>query len=153
MERLKEQASQLAIAADPLQAESEAAARLDPVPHEYGLDKFLRFATGKSSTYCIIFAAAEIAPWLPKVLDTVSSLSNGFSIVLATDGFKGVKERKIWENLLFKQDKDSMNKGNGSTQKSDILRLLTELKQRVESVIVIDRQSGQVFDHLLRRIG
>ncbi len=130
-----------------------AKSRAIEVSHEYGLDKFLRFTTGKSSTYCIIFAAAEIAPWLPKVLDTVSSLPNGFSIVLATDGFKGVKERKIWENLLFKQDKYLMNKGNSSSPKSDILRLLTELKQRVESVIVIDRQSGQGFDHLLRRIG
>ena len=130
-----------------------AKSRAIEVPHEYGLDKFLRFATGKSSTYCIIFAAAEIAPWLPKVLDTVSSVSNGFSIVLATDGFTGVKERKIWEDLLFKQDKYSKNRSKSSSPKSDILRLLTELKQRVESVIVIDRQSGQGFDHLLRRIG
>ena len=73
--------------------------------------------------------------------------------MLATDGFTGVKERKIWEDLLFKQDKSSKNRGNSSSPKSDILRLLTELKQRVESVIVIDRQSGQGFDHLLRKIG
>ena len=129
-----------------------AKSRAIGVTHEYGLDKFIQVAASKSSTYCIIFAAAEIAPWLPKVLSTVSSFPNGFSIVLATDGFTGVKERKIWEDLLFKQDKYSKNKENSISAKSDILRLLTELKQRVESVIVIDRKSGQGFDHLLRRI-
>ena len=129
-----------------------AESRAIGVTHEYGLDKFIQVAASKSSTYCIIFAAAEIAPWLPKVLGTVSSSPNGFSIVLATDGFIEVKEREIWEDLLFKQDKYSKNKENSISAKSDILRLLTELKQRVESVIVIDRKSGQGFDHLLRRI-
>ena len=129
-----------------------AKSRAIGVPHEYGLDKFLQFATGKSSTYCIIFAAAEVAPWLPKILETAQLLSSGFSIVLATDGFTEQNERKIWENLLFKNDALPKIESNKGSPKSDILGLLTELKQRVESIVVIDRQSGQGFDHLLRRI-
>jgi len=102
--------------------------------------------------YAIIFAAAEVAPWLPKILETVHRLSSGFSIVLATDGFTEQNERKIWENFLFKHDTLSKIKYSRGSPKSDILQLLTQLKQRVESIVVIDRQSGQGFDHLLRKI-
>ena len=129
-----------------------AKSRAIEAPHEYGLDKFLQSAIDKSSAYCIIFAAAEVAPWLPKILETVHRLSSGFSIVLATDGFTEQNERKIWENFLFKHDTLSKIKYSRGSPKSDILQLLTQLKQRVESIVVIDRQSGQGFDHLLRRI-
>ena len=129
-----------------------AKSRAIEAEYEYGLDRFLQFAIGKSSAYCIIFAAAEIAPWLPKLLNTVYSSSSNFSIVLATDGFEEQKKTQIWKNLMFNQNAYSKTKVNEGSPKSDIFRLLTELKQRVESVIVIDRKSGQGFDHLLRRI-
>ena len=77
-----------------------AKSRAIEVPHEYGLDKFLRLATGKSLYY---FCSGD-APWLP-CIDTVSSVSNGFSIVLATDGFTGARTKNMGKSL--KQDKYS----------------------------------------------
>ena len=43
-----------------------AKSRAIEVPHEYGLDKFLRFATGKSSTYCIILQQRRSLPGYQK---------------------------------------------------------------------------------------
>ena len=129
-----------------------AKSRAIGAPHEYGLDKFLKLAAGQLGAHCIVFASAETASWLPKLTKTVHSLSSGFSAVLAIDGFEEQQEQKLWKKLLFRSLPDSNKETGKGSSKSDILRLLTQLSQLVESVVLIDRRTGHSFDKQFRKV-
>ena len=118
----------------------------------YGLDKFLTKAVGQSGAHCIVFAAAEIAPWLTHLKNTIGRYSGQFSLVLATDGFQEEASQQLWRKLLFQEATEPGMDSETGSSRSEMLQLLTELGQLVESTLVVDRKTGFSFDKSLRKV-
>lgn len=118
-------------------------------PHGYGLDKFLQQAVGQSGAHCIVFAAAESAPWAKPLKATMARFPGHFSLVLATDGFDDEKPLRLWQQLLLRPVPAP---GNSGSSRTDLRNLLTELGQLVESTLVVDRKTGFSFDQNLRKV-
>lgn len=117
----------------------------------YGLDGFLQAEQGKSN-HCIVFAAAEIAPWLAPLQATISRYSGHISLVLATDGFAEATIDPSWKRWITNSLMRKPNRINNLSSRADLQELLTQLGQRVESTIIVDRQSGLSFDRNLNRL-
>jgi hypothetical protein len=118
-------------------------------PYSYGLDNFLQLAMGRSGAHCILFAAAEQAPWIDQLAKTISRFPGQFSLIMATDGFQPEIKASVWQKVLMKS---SLAAQQSAPSMLDLQHLLTKLGQLVESTIVIDRKSGQSFDKRLRRV-
>ena len=120
-------------------------------PHAYGLDKFLQQAVGQSGAHCIVFAAAEAAPWAAQLKATMARFPGHFSLVLATDGLQDKAPLRIWQQMLLRPATATDLAGSGSSQ-IELRKLLTELGQLVESTLVVDRKTGFSFDQNLRKV-
>ena len=119
---------------------------------DYGLDNFLAHSSAQAGTHCIVFAAAEFAPWYEQIKKTISRFPGRFSLVLATDGFKETEQAKLWQHLLLQDDSaDEENRGFRCSR-ADLLKLLTTLGQLVESTLVVDRKTGLSFDQNLKKL-
>jgi hypothetical protein len=118
----------------------------------YGLDEFLIQSVGQSGAHCIVFAAAEFAPWFEQLQTTIGRFPGRFSLVLATDGFNEAVQRKLWQRLLLQDDPASSESSEFSGSRADLLKLLTALGQLVESTVVVDRKTGLSFDQNLRKV-
>ena len=118
-------------------------------PYSYGLDNFLQQAAGRTGTHCILFAAAEQAPWIDQLTKTMSRFPGQFSLIMATDGIKSDTRTTIWQKVLIRSNLPSQQ---NTTSMLDLRHLLTKIGQLVESTIVIDRTSGQSYDKSLRRV-
>ena len=118
-------------------------------PYSYGLDNFLQLAVGRTGAHCILFAAAEQAPWVEQLARTLSRSPGQFSLIMATDGFKSETKTSFWQKLLLNR---SVVAEQNAPSMPDLRHLLTKIGQLVESTIVIDRKSGQSFDKSLRRV-
>ncbi len=121
-------------------------------PFSYGLDNFLTAAAGQSGAHCIVFAAAEFAPWLANLKKTIGRHSGHFSLVLATDGFEDPQSFSIWHRLFFQEPGSDSSPLERASPKHDLINLLTELGQLVESTLVVDRKTGLSFDQSLRKV-
>ncbi len=132
----------------------EAVARSRAIDREFsfGLDKFLAKAVGQTGAHCIVFAAAELAPWLAQLKNTIGRYSGQFSLVLATDGFNEASNQELWRKLLFKESEESLKATESGSSREELLKLLTELGQLVESTMVVDRKTGYSFDKSLRKV-
>lgn len=124
--------------------------------HPYGLDDFLAKTGAPKGVHCILFAAAERADWLPRLRATIAGLSGQVSLVLATDGVEEESRPSfwpsLWQKLLFTGRAQAARAAGGSVEKSELLGLLTDVGQLVESVVVIDRRSGVSYDSQLRKV-
>lgn len=129
-----------------------AASRGIDKTHGYGLDKFLELAAGRTATHCIIFVAAERAAWLPALKQTLARYNGQLSLVMATDGFTDPKIANIWQKLLLRNIDDPVAESTSLSSHSEMLKLLTELGQLVESTLIVDRKTGLSFDHQLRKV-
>lgn len=129
-----------------------AASRSMGLPFAYGLDQFIELATGQSGAHCIVFAAAENAAWLPALKNTIARYSGQVSIVLATDGMEGEVPIKYWQRLFLQNEQAPSAREGKSVPRSELLQLLTELGQRVESTLIVDRKTGFSFDQNLRKV-
>ena len=69
--------------------------------------------------------------------------------MLATDGFLEVENVIFWRNLLFQEPTEALKTGSS---RGELLKLLTELGQLVESTLVVDRKTGLSFDKSLRKV-
>ncbi len=117
----------------------------------YGLDQFLQLSNGQGA-HCIVFAAAEQAPWLAQLKNTIGRHSGQFSIVLATDGMEREAPQKLWQRLLFIAPERMDDGSTENTGLSKIQHLLTEIGQLVESTLIVDRKTGNSFDRYLRKV-
>jgi hypothetical protein len=120
-------------------------------PYSYGLDQFLLQALGGSSAHCIVFAAAEMAPWLPHLKLTMARYPGQFSLVLATDGFDEGQRESLWKRLLLRPLQPVAGRSTSSSR-GDLRNLLTEMGQLVESTLIVDRASGYSFDQFFRKV-
>ena len=118
----------------------------------YGLDEFLTQTTTQAGAHCIVFAGAELAPWFDPFKKTISRFPGRFSLVLATDGFNEAEQLKLWQRLLLQDDPVNKKGSDFGGSRADLLKLLTDLGQLVESTIVVDRKSGLSFDQNLKKV-
>lgn len=121
-------------------------------PHAYGLDRFLALSGDQAGAHCIIFAAAELAPWLEPLKNTIARYSGQFSLVLATDGINDIPAPKLWQRLFLQDERSHNNDGENAGSRADLLKLLTDLSQLVESTLIVDRKTGLSFDQNLRKM-
>ena len=136
----------------PAALDAVAKSRAIDKPLGYGLDEFLTKSMSQAGAHCIVFAAAEFAPWFEQLKKTISRFPGRFSLVLATDGFNETEQLKLWQRLLL-QDDPARDKGNElGSSRADLLKLLTALGQLVESILVVDRITGLSFDQSLRKV-
>ncbi|GJM12219.1 MAG: hypothetical protein DHS20C12_06220 [Pseudohongiella sp.] len=133
----------------PAALDAVAKSRAIEKPLAYGLDDFLTQSSAQGGTHCIVFAAAEFAPWFEQLKLTISRFPGRFSVVLATDGFSDTEPLKLWQRLLL-QDEQTGEELGGS--RADLLKLLTALGQLVESTVVVDRKTGLSFDQNLKKV-
>lgn len=129
-----------------------AKSRAIETPFSYGLDEFISQASGQAGAHCIVFAAAEFAPWFESLKQTLARFPGRFSLVLATDGFKENEQTKLWQRLLLQEELTSNADRDSAGSRADLLKLLTDLGQLVESTVVVDRKTGFSFDQNLRKV-
>ncbi|MDP1930940.1 MAG: DUF58 domain-containing protein [Gammaproteobacteria bacterium] len=118
-------------------------------PHGYGLNNFLQQFGTQGSVHCIVFAGAEMAPWLQELRVSIARFRVRFSVVLATDGFVTEQQGSRWQRLLFSNTRTQTEDGDiarNGTARGEMSRLLTELGQLVESTLVVDRRTGYSFE-------
>ncbi len=142
------------IPADTVPSALDAIARSRAIenPHGYGLDAFLQQTAAQAAVHCIVFAAAEFAPWFEALKKTIARFPGRFSLVLATDGFSDVQQTKLWQRLLLQDDSAGSVDQELGGSRADLLKLLTDLGQLVESTVVVDRKTGFSFDQNLRKV-
>ncbi len=122
-------------------------------PLPYGLDTFLLGQGALGGTHCVVFASAELAPWLGQLRQTLSRFRVRFSVVLATDGLAREEASPLWQRWVYRRPQAPSHAPTGErTPLADLSRLLTELGQLVESTLVVDRHTGQSFDHRMNRL-
>ena len=129
-----------------------AASRAISQAHSYGLDRFMQSQANAGGTHCIVFAAAEQANWIPLLQNTLQRYRGQISLVLAIDGLFEDKPAAAWQRLLFKSQENRALSAESRINKPDLLGLLTEIGQFVESMLIIERRTGQCFDRHLRRV-
>ena len=99
-----------------------------------------------------MFAAAELAPWQELLKKTIGRFPGQFSLVLATDGFVDPQNVSVWQRLFLKKEVIGRENYEPASCRRDLLKLLTDLGQLVESTLVVDRKTGLSFDQSLRRV-
>ena len=136
----------------PVALEALARSRAIGSAHAYGLDHFLDSAVANAGAHCIVFAAAELAPWLGPLKNTIARYSGQFSLVLATDGLDDIPRPGFWQRLFLADGRKHNKDGGNGGSRAELLKLLTELSQLVESTLIVDRKTGLSFDHKLRKV-
>lgn len=121
-------------------------------PQEYGLDRFMQSQAHAGATHCIVFAAAEQADWIPQLQRSLQQYAGRISLVLATDGLGETQKQPAWQRLLLKAPENRELSSDDQVNKADLLGLLTEIGQFVESMLIIERRSGHCFDRQLRKV-
>ena len=132
--------------------EAVAKSRAIRTPHGYGLDSFVSLTTGQSAVHCIVFLAAELAPWLAMLKKTIGHFPGQFSLVLATDGFNEPQRHSVWRRLWLRDETATSDFCEIAGSRGELQKLLTELGQLVESTLIVDRKTGFSFDQGLRRV-
>ena len=89
---------------------------------------------------------------LTHLKNTIGRYSGQFSLVLATDGFQEEASQQLWRKLLFQEATEPGMGSETGSSRSEMLQLLTELGQLVESTLVVDRKTGFSFDKSLRKV-
>lgn len=122
-------------------------------PHSFGLDTFLQLQGNSSATYCVIFAGTDIAPLLPLLTASTARYRAKICLVLATDGFIDESAPSPWRSLFFRgsantSQYESLTQDQSS--RTQLSRLLTDVGHLVESILIVDRSTGQCFDARLK---
>lgn len=136
----------------PAALDAIARSRAIDAPLGYGLDDFIARTAGQGGVHCIVFAAAEFAPWFESLKLTLARFPGRFSLVLATDGFRDAEPAKLWQRLLLQDETTTAADRDAAGSRADLLKLLTALGQLVESTVVVDRKTGLSFDQNLKKV-
>jgi hypothetical protein len=124
-------------------------------PHSFGLDTFLQTQGNSSATYCVIFAGTDIAPLLPLLTTSTARYQAKICLVLATDGFTDESVPSPWRGLFYRaatNTSDTETSTQDQSSRTQLSRLLTDVGHLVESILIVDRSTGQCFDARLKRL-
>lgn len=129
-----------------------AASRQLSAPIEFGLDKFMQSQAAAGATHCIVFAAAERTHWLDQFKASLHQFRGQFSLVLATDRIVADAQTSSWWQFVLKSRETEAGASESQVDKAELLGLLTEIGHFVESVLIIERQSGLCYDRNLKKL-
>ena len=121
-------------------------------PHAYGLDRFLDQAGSNQPAHCIVFAAAAPHVNLQNLRKTFATHPGQCSLILATDSLHERQVPPWWQALMLRRKILSKTASQKPGYRAELLDLLTEIGQQVESTVVIDRETGLGFDRFLRKV-
>ncbi|ALO45564.1 DUF58 domain-containing protein [Pseudohongiella spirulinae] len=114
---------------------------------EFGLDAFLQQQGGQYSA-CIVFVPATKGSWTRSLLETLARFPGPFTIVIGIDGStESSSPPHYWQRMLFSADKQASR-----SAAADLRELIALFGKVGTQVLVVDRQSGQCFDHRLKRV-
>ena len=71
---------------------------------------------------------------------------------MATDSLQERQLPAWWQRFLMRKDTDFEADFSARGSRHELLNLLTEIGQQVESTLVVDRETGFSFDQYLRRV-
>jgi len=132
--------------ADALVAIADSAAPEELAPHSYGLDRFL---AAQHCSHCLVFASARDSEVLARLAATAQSRACRLNLVIGVDivGRRTPKSRlhrALWKDSdVLSSDVLSSNVLAKTPKASPVLDLTT-LSQRVESIVLVDRTSGDL---------
>ena len=69
-----------------------------------------------------------------------------------TDGLNDSPQPRLWQRLFLADGRKRNKDGENGGSRAELLKLLTELSQLVESTLIVDRKTGLSFDHKLRKV-
>jgi hypothetical protein len=116
------------------------------------LDRFLDQAGSNQPAHCIVFAAAAPHVNLQNLRKTFATHPGQCSLILATDSLQERQEPPWWQALMLRRKILSEPTSQKPGYRAELLDLLTEIGQQVESTVVIDRETGLGFDRFLRKV-
>lgn len=129
-----------------------AASRPLASPHAYGLDSFMQSQATSGSSHCILFTAARRTHSLALLKATLQRYPGKFSVVLATDQLTETIKPARWRRWLLTAGSSPSLALDDRVSKAELLGLLTEIGQFVESILVIERHTGRCFDRNLKKV-
>lgn len=133
--------------------EAIAASRALERPLALGLGRFLLQAGTRGGGHCIVFAAARPGPWVTALRQDLARFAGRVTLVLATDGIIDASPTPVWQRWLWRNVDDATRHRTASAvPRTELAAVLTDTGQLVESLLVVDRATGQYFDRGLRRI-
>jgi hypothetical protein len=147
--------------ADALVAIADSAAPENLAPHSYGLDRFL---AAQHCSHCLVFASARDSEVLAKLAATAQSHTCRLNLVIGVDIVgrhtpKSRLDRMLWKDsdgLSSNMLSSNMPSSNAlasnvlasnalaKTRRASPVLDLTTLSQRVESIVLVDRTSGDL---------
>lgn len=69
-----------------------------------------------------------------------------------TDGLDDIPPPGFWQRLFLADGHRRSKDGENGGSRAELINLLTELSQLVESTLIVDRKTGLSFDHKLRKV-
>lgn len=126
-----------AISASAMTDESRFNNRTSDSESYYGLDRFI---AATRCTQCLVFAGARDSAVLKKLAATAQSGSCRLNLVIGVDVLGRHSPSPSWQKALW-QESRSAPKSPKLSSASD----LTTLSQRVESIVLVDRTSGDLL--------
>ena len=137
--------------ADALVAIADSAAPENLAPHSYGLDRFL---AAQHCSHCLVFASARDSEVLAKLAATAQSHTCRLNLVIGVDIVGRHTPKSRLDRMLWK-DSDGLSSNAlasnvlasnalAKTRRASPVLDLTTLSQRVESIVLVDRTSGDV---------
>ena len=141
---------------DALVAIADSVAPEELAPHSYGLDRFL---AAQHCSHCLVFASARDSEVLAKLAATAQSHTCRLNLVIGVDIVgrhtpKSRLDRMLWKdsdglssNMLSSKVLSSnalASNALAKTGRASPILDLTTLSQRVESIVLVDRTSGDL---------
>ena len=132
--------------ADALVAIADSAAPEELAPHSYGLDRFL---AAQHCSHCLVFASARDSEVLARLAATAQSRACRLNLVIGVDivGRRTPKSRlhrALWKDSDVRSSNVLSSNVLAKTLKASPVLDLTTLSQRVESIVLVDRTSGDL---------
>lgn len=122
--------------ADALIAIADSASSEELAPRDYGLDRFL---AAQHCSHCLVFASARDSEVLAKLAATAHSRTCRLNLVIGVDIVGRHTPKSRLHKALWK-DSDALSK----TRRASPVLGLTTLSHRVESIVLVDRTSGNL---------
>jgi hypothetical protein len=127
--------------ADAFVAIADSAAPEELAPHSYGLDRFL---AAQHCSHCLVFASARDSEVLARLAATAQSRACRLNLVIGVDIVGRRTPKSRLHRALWKDSDVLSSNVLAKTLKASPVLDLTTLSQRAESIVLVDRTSGDL---------
>lgn len=112
-----------------------------PEPKLDGLRRFVARPEVAGESHGVVFAPAQLGPWLDELLASLPQLRLGLTLVFGTDGVQVTEPLPLWKRLLLRPTSEA-----AATTREDLQGLLKRCHQARCPALVVDRKTGRVYD-------